>query len=170
MKKQSSGLLLARINLDQLDNKTIKTPIDYLIVHPGGPFYENKDEGVWSIPKGEIEEGEEKKEVSLREFKEETNLDLNCKYEDLIELGETKLKSGKIIHGFGFIVRENFEIKNFKSNLFEMEWPYKSGKKMKFPEVDKIDFFSKDIALKKIHPVQSKFISTFEEKILQNQF
>ena len=50
-----------------------------------------------------------------------------------------------------------------------MEWPYKSGKKMKFPEVDKIDFFSKDIALKKIHPAQSKFISTFEEKILQNQ-
>lgn len=169
MKKQSSGLLLARVNSDQLDNKSIKSSIDYLIVHPGGPFYENKDEGIWSIPKGEIEQSEEKRTASLREFKEETNLDLNCKYEDLIELGETKLKSGKIIHAFGFIVRENFEIKNFKSNLFEMEWPHKSGKKMKFPEVDKVDFFSKDIALKKIHPAQSKFISTFEEKILQNQ-
>ena len=146
MKKQSSGLLLAKVNSDQLDNKSIKSSIDYLIVHPGGPFYENKDKGIWSIPKGEIEQSEEKRTASLREFKEETNLDLNCKYEDLIELGETKLKSGKIIHAFGFIVRENFEIKNFKSNLFEMEWPYKSGKKMKFPEVDKIDFFSKDIA------------------------
>ena len=66
MKKQSSGLLLARVNLDQLDNKSIKTPIDYLIVHPGGPFYENKDEGVWSIPKGEIEEGEEKRSFPQR--------------------------------------------------------------------------------------------------------
>ena len=75
MKKQSSGLLLARVNSDQLDNKSIKSSIDYLIVHPGGPFYENKDEGIWSIPKGEIEQREEKRTASLREFKEETNLD-----------------------------------------------------------------------------------------------
>jgi predicted NUDIX family NTP pyrophosphohydrolase len=174
-KKESSGLLVARVNRNQfnntitLDDTHKRAPIEYLLVHPGGPFYENKDEGTWSIPKGEIEDGEVKKDVALREFKEETNLDLEIKQDDFIDLGNTKLKSGKIIHAYGICVKRDFEIKGFKSNNFEMEWPYKSGKMQSFPEVDKIEFLGLNLAMKKINPAQQILLKKFEDLILNNQ-
>jgi predicted NUDIX family NTP pyrophosphohydrolase len=174
-KKESSGLLVARVNRNQfddtisLDDTHKRAPIEYLLVHPGGPFYENKDQRVWSIPKGEIEDGEVKKDVALREFKEETNLDLGVNQDDFIDLGNTKLKSGKIIHAYGVCVKRDFEIKNFKSNNFEIEWPYKSGKIQSFPEVDKIDFLRLNTALEKINPAQQIFLKKFEDLILNNQ-
>ena len=120
MKKQSSGLLLAKVNSDQLDNKSIKSSIDYLIVHPGGPFYENKDEGIWSIPKGEIEQSEEKRTASLREFKEETNLDLNCKYEDLIELGKQNSSQEKLFMHLGLLLEKILKLKTLK--VIYLKW------------------------------------------------
>ena len=163
-KKESSGLLVARVNRNQFDDTHKRAPIEYLLVHPGGPFYENKDQRVWSIPKGEV-----KKDVALREFKEETNLDLEVNQDDFIDLGNTKLKSGKIIHAYGVCVKRDFEIKNFKSNNFEIEWPYKSGKIQSFPEVDKIDFLRLNLALEKINLAQQIFLKKFEDLILNNQ-
>jgi predicted NUDIX family NTP pyrophosphohydrolase len=145
MPKQSSGILMYRGQGPTLE---------LLLVHPGGPFWANKDDGAWSIPKGEYEEGEGPLAVAKREFKEE--LGSAPPAGDVVSLGELRLPSRKVITAFA--VEGDFDPAKLNSNQFEMEWPSKSGKRQSFSEVDRAAWFSLDEARAKIQPGQSQFI------------
>ena len=148
--KQSAGILVFNIVNDQLM---------VLLVHPGGPFYAKKDEGVWSVPKGEYQVGEDPLSTALREFEEETGNKLpDTKY---IELEPVKIKSGKVI--IAWAVKAYFERAFIKSNLFELEWPPKSGKIQMFPEVDKADWFLIEEAKIKINRGQLPLLQQLED-------
>jgi predicted NUDIX family NTP pyrophosphohydrolase len=117
--------------------------LEFFLAHPGGPFSRHKDEGHWTIPKGEPDAGEELLEVAKREFKEETGFDSRGPY---IELGSIQQKGGKWVHAWGFEGDCHGQI---CSNTFEMEWPPKSGKMCAFPEMDRAEFFTLEEARKK---------------------
>ena len=150
--KKSAGLLM---------HKTENNTFYYFLVHPGGPFWKNKDAGAWSIPKGEIEDCE-KDELSaaIREMKEETGITAK---EPFTDLGEIKQKSGKIVHAWAF--HGDFSGLLLCQSMVEMEFPPKSGKKVKFPEVDRADMFTKEEAKIKINPAQFEFIERLEKII-----
>ena len=155
MGKKSAGILMYRFKNKQLE---------VLLVHPGGPFWAKKDLGAWSIPKGEFE-AEEAVTVAKREFFEETGVLIEAK---LIPLTAQKQKGGKLIYAWA--VEGDLEAGNIKSNMFELEWPPKSGKKQLFPEIDKAQWFSPPIATEKINPGQVAFIAELVEKLgLDNQ-
>jgi len=137
MKKQSAGLLLYRKN-----SKTIEV----LLIHPGGPFWAKKDQGAWSIPKGEFAEGEEAASAARREFEEE--LGMAAPEGTAIDLGNAKQSSGKVIYAWA--IEADLDIRQAKSNIFEMEWPPKSGKRQSFPEADKFAWFSVAAAKQKL--------------------
>jgi predicted NUDIX family NTP pyrophosphohydrolase len=129
-----------------------KNELEFLLVHPGGPFFARKDEGVWTIPKGEAAPGEHLLTRAQIEFEEEVGFrPQNAR--EWIELGWIKQKGGKIVHAWAFEgdLPEAFQC---KSNLFELEWPPRSGKYEKFPEVDQACFFSEDVARRKLKPAQ----------------
>ncbi|QEC79157.1 NUDIX domain-containing protein [Mucilaginibacter ginsenosidivorax] len=128
MPRQSAGILLYR----KLNNI-----IQVFLVHPGGPFWKNKDDGAWSIPKGEYESDEDPLEAAKREFYEETGQYIDGEF---IALKPIKQKSGKIVQAY--LVEGDIDAANIKSNLFEMEWPPKSGKMQSFPEVDRAGWFT----------------------------
>lgn len=129
--------------------------LEVLLVHPGGPYFQNKDDGAWTIPKGEAMEGEELLQRARIEFEEE--LGLAASGENWIELGSIKQKGGKTVHGWAFAgdLKDDFKL---SSNTFEMEWPPRSGKTKEFPEVDQARFFSLEEARKKINPAQCPFL------------
>jgi predicted NUDIX family NTP pyrophosphohydrolase len=133
--------------------------IEFLLVHPGGPFWVKKDLGAWSIPKGEFED-EEAVTVAKREFFEETGVLIEA---ELIPLTAQKQKGGKIIYAWA--VEGDLDANNIKSNLFELEWPPKSGQKQLFPEVDKAGWFSPQTATQKVNPGQVAFIDELIEKL-----
>jgi len=128
--------------------------VEVLLVHPGGPFWAKKDLGAWSIPKGEYSEAEEALAVALREFEEETGLRPQG---DFQPLGELVQLGRKIVRAWA--VKGEFDVKTLKSNMFELQWPPKSGRKASFPEVDRAEWFSLDKAYKKILPGQKEFIA-----------
>jgi predicted NUDIX family NTP pyrophosphohydrolase len=150
--KQSAGILLYR--------KRGKI-LEVLLAHPGGPFWKNKDAGAWTIPKGEIAEGEETKAAAIRETREELGIDLTGR--ELIALDSVKLKSGKVIHAFA--VEMDLDLDTFRSNEFELEWPPRSGKRQTFPEIDRADWFSIDNALIKINQGQAGLIAELVIKV-----
>jgi len=123
------------------------------LVHPGGPFFKNKDLGAWSIPKGEFVDGEEALVAAKREFEEETGQAIDG---DFIELKPIRLKSGKTVHAWAIEGDINHE--TITSNLFEMEWPPKSGKKQSFPEIDRAGWFEVEEAKLKVNGAQVGFI------------
>ena len=129
--------------------------LEVLLVHPGGPYFQNKDDGAWTIPKGEAMEGEELLQRARIEFEEE--LGLAASGENWIELGSIKQKGGKTVHGWAFAgdLKDDFKL---SSNTFEMEWPPRSGKTKEFPEVDQARFFSLEEARKKINAAQHPFL------------
>lgn len=134
--------------------------IEIFLVHPGGPFYKNKDDGVWSIPKGEVQEGEsELLDVAKREFKEETGITPTG---DFLELGSVVQKGGKEVFAWAF---EKDWSGEFKSNTFEMEWPPKSGRLQAFPEVDKGEYFNLEAAKIKMNQAQAEFINRLQRAI-----
>jgi len=145
--KTSAGILLYRGKGDSLE---------VLLVHPGGPFWAKKDEGAWSIPKGELEEGEESRGCALRELEEEIGSSLGLAPERLIELGEVRLKSGKRVHGWA--AEGDFDPASLRSNTFSMEWPPRSSKEREFPEVDRAEWFAPELARLKINPAQGPFL------------
>jgi predicted NUDIX family NTP pyrophosphohydrolase len=120
-----------------------------MLVHPGGPFWSRKDEGAWSIPKGEVDEGEDLMDAAIREVKEETGFKVKGKF---VPLKPVKLKSGKIIHAWA--IEFDMDTEKIKSNTFEIEWPPRSGTMKSFPEIDKADWFSMEEAYSKINPGQ----------------
>ncbi|GAA4307599.1 NUDIX domain-containing protein [Mucilaginibacter gynuensis] len=144
MPKQSAGILLYRIKDHQPQ---------FFIVHPGGPFFKNKDAGVWSIPKGEFENGEDILAAAEREFTEETGQAINGEF---TALEPVKLKSGKKIYAFA--VEGEVDESKVISNTFPFEWPPRSGKTIMIPEVDKGDWFDADTAKLKLNPGQIALI------------
>jgi predicted NUDIX family NTP pyrophosphohydrolase len=148
MPKKSAGILLYRL--------TGKAP-EVLLVHPGGPFYARKDAGVWSIPKGEFETGSQEA-AALREFYEETGVQLEG---PLHFLAEIKMKSGKLVYCWA--KEGDLDETQLVSNLFEMEWPPRSGRMQSFPEMDKGGWFTLDAAKAKILPAQLPFIEALAE-------
>ncbi len=149
--KQSAGILVYR--------KMTKEP-EVFLVHPGGPFWKNKDEGAWSIPKGEFDDSENPLDAARREFLEETAVSLSGNF---IELNPVKLKSGKKISAWA--IEKNIEAGNITSNAFEIEWPPRSGKFQFFPEVDRGEWFSFEKARKKINVMQVAFLDQLEKAL-----
>jgi predicted NUDIX family NTP pyrophosphohydrolase len=145
MRKLSAGILMYRGR---------GAALELLLVHPGGPFWAKKDQGAWSMPKGEYEEGEDPLAVAKREFAEE--LGTAARSGDYIALGELKQPSRKVITAFA--VDGDFDTAVLRSNHFEMEWPPKSGEMQSFPEVDRAAWFTPSEARKKILPGQAPFI------------
>jgi predicted NUDIX family NTP pyrophosphohydrolase len=145
MAKRSAGILMYRGSSEALE---------LLLVHPGGPFWAKKDLGAWSIPKGECEAGEDPFDVASREFAEE--LGVPAPDGDYRALGEIVQPSRKIVTAWA--VEGDFDSANLQSNLFEMEWPPKSGRMQSFPEVDRAAWFAPGGARAKILPGQAGFI------------
>ena len=138
----SSGILVYRH----------KSQLEFLLAHPGGPYWQNKDEGAWSIPKGNVESGD-LLACAKREFNEETGLVAEGPFNELAPLRQ---KSGKIVHAFA--IEANFDLARFSSNTFEMDWPPRSGRQQSFPEIDRIAYFGLATARRKILPGQRPFI------------
>jgi predicted NUDIX family NTP pyrophosphohydrolase len=140
----SAGLLIFRRN----------NIIQVLLAHPGGPFFARKDDGVWTIPKGEAGPGEDLLTRARIEVEEEIGIKPSGNW---IPLGSIKQKGGKTVHAWAVEgdLPEQFEL---KSNLFEMEWPPRSGKLKEFPEIDRAEFFPEEIARLKINPAQIPFL------------
>lgn len=151
MPKQSAGVLLYKLT-DGL--------LHVFLVHPGGPFFRKKDDGAWSIPKGEFDDGEEPLAAAQREFEEEVGKPVKGNF---IKLQPIKQKSGKVVHAWA--VEGDIDHENITSNLFEMEWPPKSGKMASFPEIDRAGWFTLDVARQKIIQGQAAFISELENLV-----
>jgi predicted NUDIX family NTP pyrophosphohydrolase len=149
--KKSAGIILYRFRK--------KLP-EFFLIHPGGPFWKNKDIGAWSIPKGEFEDNEDPLTAAKREFEEETSQSVDGKF---IPLTPVKQKSGKLI--LAWAVEGDIDPGTIKSNLFEMEWPPRSGKKQEFPEIDKGEWFTEATAKEKINPAQAALIEELITKL-----
>ena len=148
MARNSAGILLWKRKHDSML---------VLLVHPGGPFWKNKDAGAWSIPKGEYDDDEEPLAAAKREFAEELG---SLPAGEVTPLGEVRQKAGKAVTGFA--LEGDFDCANVKCNSFEIEWPPKSGKRASFPEVDQAQWFSLDEARRKINPAQAELIGRLE--------
>ena len=144
--KASAGLLMFRRRNGQLE---------FLLVHPGGPFWAKKDAGAWTIPKGELQGDEEPLAAAKREFEEELGI---APVGEFIQLTPVKQKSGKVVQAWAF--EGDCAPAAIKSNTFTIEWPPRSGRMAEFPEVDCAEFFSFELAKEKINPAQ---VSLLEE-------
>ncbi len=141
----SAGILLYRLGEDG---------VEVLLAHPGGPFWARRDEGAWSVPKGEAAPGEDLLEVARREFREEVGAPAPCEHPQ--SLGSVTLRSGKDVHAWaceGYVdpVEQH-------SNTFSMEWPPRSGRVGEFPEVDRVEWFPPEVARRKLNPAQTAFV------------
>jgi len=128
--------------------------VEFLLVHPGGPFWARKDEGAWTIPKGEFPEGESAQAAARREFEEETGSPLPGA---LMPLPPVTQKNGKIVHPFA--VEGDLDAQSIRSNTFAMEWPRNSGTMREFPEVDRGQWFSLDEAERRINVGQRPMLA-----------
>lgn len=134
--------------------------LEVLLAHPGGPFWAKKDAGAWSIPKGLVESGDELVAAARREFTEETNLVANG---EMIELTAVAQKSGKLVHAFA--LEADYDLSQFASNSFALEWPPKSGRRQSFPEIDRIAYFALPVAQLKIIAYQLPLLSELEKRV-----
>ena len=150
-KKQSAGILLYRPGVPEPE---------VFLVHPGGPFWKNKDEGAWTIPKGEFDESEDPLAAAIREFKEETGFNIKGDFKPLVPVQQ---KAGKIVQAWA--IQGNIIEANVQSNFFEMEWPPKSGKKQSFPEIDRASWFRLSEAREKINSSQVQFLDQLTRMI-----
>ncbi len=129
---------------------------EFLLVHPGGPFWAKKDAGAWSIPKGQIEEDEEPRACAIRELEEELGPAPELDPEGLIELGSIRQRAGKVVEAWA--AEAEFDPALLDSNAFTMEWPPRSGRQAEFPEVDRAEWFGLDAAREKILPAQAELL------------
>lgn len=136
--------------------------LQFLLVHPGGPFWKNKDLGVWTIPKGEPSAGEELITAAKREFREELGIEPQGK---LLELAPIKQKGGKIVHAWAF--EGDCDPSQIRSNVFQMEWPPRSGRQVSFPEVDKAEWFGMAEASTRINPAQIPLLEQIQRLLNQ---
>lgn len=152
-KRRSAGLLLYRRSPDG--------DIEFLLAHPGGPIWAKRDEGVWTLPKGEIEDGEDPWAVARREFEEETGHP--APDGDAIDLGEIQQKGGKFV--VAWALEGDLDPANAHSNTFPFEWPPKSGRWITVPEIDRVDWFTPDEARGRIKDRQIPFIDRLIEAL-----
>ena len=148
----SAGLLMFRRKQNELE---------VLLVHPGGPYFRKKDEGFWTLPKGEAAEDEDLRTRAKIEFEEELGF---APAEDWIELGSVKQKGGKTVHGWAF-EGDLPSVFKLASNTFEIEWPPKSGKTQQFPEIDEARFFPLELARSKINQAQTLFLDRLRDAL-----
>jgi predicted NUDIX family NTP pyrophosphohydrolase len=148
---QSAGLILYRYREGRLE---------VLLVHPGGPFWQKRDDGAWSIPKGEIAENEVGIDVARREFHEE--LGVAAPDGEPTSLGAVRQSGGKVVQAWA--LAGDLDVTKTTSNTFEIEWPPRSGKMQAFPEVDRAGWFDVDAARRKLLPAQRAFIDRLEEQ------
>lgn len=151
MPKLSAGLLVYRRS---------DRGLEVLLVHPGGPYWAKKDEGAWSIPKGEYEPDEDPLQVALREFEEEIGR-TPADPSEAVSLGELRQPSGKVVRAWG--VAGEVDVSDVQSNTFEMEWPPRSGRTQEFPEVDRAGWFGLEEARRKLLRGQLGFIDRLSE-------
>ena len=128
-------------------------------MHPGGPFWKNRDEGAWSIPKGEIEVGEKPVDVARREFREE--LGMEPPDSALGPLGSARQAGGKVVHAWA--AAGDYDVASLDGMSIEIEWPPRSGRKATFPEVDRAEWFDLVTARRKVNEAQRAFIDRLEE-------
>jgi predicted NUDIX family NTP pyrophosphohydrolase len=150
-KKESAGILMYRWR-----NSTLEV----FLVHPGGPFWSKKDAGSWSIPKGELSEGEDRLNAAKREFQEETGF---LPEGNFVALAPIKQTGGKLV--YGWVVRGDCDAKRIVSNTFSMEWPPRSGKRRDFPEVDRAEWFTMEVAKEKILKGQVGFLEELSQTV-----
>jgi predicted NUDIX family NTP pyrophosphohydrolase len=143
-KKQSAGILLYRLKA---------TGLEVFLVHPGGPFWKKKDAASWTIPKGEFTDEEEALQAAIREFNEETSFTPNGPF---LPLDSIRQKAGKIVYAWA--AAGDLVPALMKSNTVSLEWPPRSGKKIRFAEVDKGEWFNLAAARQKINPAQEPFL------------
>lgn len=152
--KHSAGVILFRRGADG---------VEFLLVHPGGPFWRRKDAGAWSIPKGQIEEDEQARACAIRELEEELGPAPDLDPEQLIELGSIRQRAGKLVEAWA--AEADFDPATLASNTFSIEWPPRSGTEQEFPEVDRAEWFDPETARKKILPAQAKLLDRLLEKL-----
>jgi predicted NUDIX family NTP pyrophosphohydrolase len=150
-KKRSAGILAYRWRAGVLE---------LFLVHPGGPFWKNKDDGAWSIPKGEIDADEDPLKAAQREFREETGLAIDGAF---AALDPVKIASGKVIEAWA--IEHDLEADAIVSNTFEIEWPPRSSKRQAFPEVDRAAWFRPAEALRKINKGQAPMVRQLIERL-----
>lgn len=131
--------------------------VEVLLVHPGGPFWRNKDLGVWSIPKGEHDASEDPADVARREFREEIGVKIEA---GLSALGEIRQRGGKTVTAFA--AEMDVDAQNIQSNSFEIEWPPRSGRRQTFPEIDRAEWFDLASARQKINAAQRALLDRLE--------
>lgn len=152
MAEISTGLVMWRLHHQVLE---------FFLVHPGGPFYVKKNEGVWSIPKGVPEKGEDLLAAAQREFFEETGIQPQPPFQ---ELGHIRQKSGKIVHAWSF--RGEWDpASGIISNTFELEWPPRSGKRIAVPEIDRAEWMTLEAAVKMINPAQVPLLEQVKSNV-----
>jgi len=134
---------------------------EVLLVHPGGPFWARRDLGAWSLPKGEYADGEEPLIAARREFEEE--LGSPPPDGEVVDLGEVRQKSGKVVHAWA--IAGDLDAEQIHSNEFEMEWPPRSGNSQTFPEVDRAQWFGLEDAREKINPGQEALLDRLQEAV-----
>jgi len=151
MPKISSGLIMHRFRDGELE---------FLLVHPGGPFWKNKDSGAWTIPKGETHEGEDPLSAARREFEEEIGF---APRGALVELTPIRQKGGKVVMAWTFA--GDCDPTQIRSNTFTIEWPPRSGQQQAFPEIDRAAFFTVAGAREKINPAQLALLEEAAHKL-----
>ncbi len=155
MAKKSAGILLYRVN-----DKTLEV----LLVHPGGPFFVKKDAGAWTIPKGEYPDEEEPLTAALREFEEETGTRPKG---ETMALTPIKQKGGKVVQAWA--LQGEIDTNSIKSNTFKLEYPYRSGRWIEVPEIDKAGWFTVEEARSKMNPAQVALADELQQILLTHQ-
>jgi predicted NUDIX family NTP pyrophosphohydrolase len=154
MARRSAGILLYR--------RPGPEP-EVLLVHPGGPFWAKKDDGAWSIPKGEYADDEDPRAAALREFEEELGTALPDGADALLDLGEVRQRSGKVVAAYA--LEGDLDASAISSNTFPMEWPPRSGRTQDFPEVDRAGWFAPADARAKLNPAQAELVDRLLERL-----
>jgi predicted NUDIX family NTP pyrophosphohydrolase len=144
--------------------RTRGSELELLLAHPGGPFWAKKEEGAWSIPKGEIEGGEEPVAGALRELAEELGPAApRLAPETLIDLGSVRQKAGKVVHGWA--AEADFDPEALDCESFSIEWPPRSGRQQEFPEVDRVAWYDADTARRKLIAAQAAFVDRLLDQL-----
>lgn len=149
MPEISAGLLLFRRREGKLE---------IFLAHPGGPFWRNREEGAWTIPKGRVEAGEEPLDTAVREFREETGIEPRGPY---LDLGSVRQKAGKVVHAWAW--EGDADETAIVSNPTTVEWPRKSGRRITFPEVDRCGWFDVERARTLMNPAQAELVGRLEQ-------